>query len=109
VWHREANLYGWDAYLGGTGGNDDVSIYASPTLAADLSRLPPAHINVGDLDMFLDEDVAYAMELLRAGVPCELHVYPGAFHGSNGQVVKSPLSKRWNTDEQAALTRALGA
>ncbi|MGB5755692.1 MAG: alpha/beta hydrolase [Acidimicrobiales bacterium] len=104
VWNRDANLAGWAAYLGDT---DRVSPYASPAIAEDLSGLPPAYINVGELDMFLDEDVAYAMALNRAGVPVELHVYPGAFHGSNGFVTESPLSDRWKADERAALRRAL--
>lgn len=107
VWNRDANAAGWAAYLGGTSGAD-VSPWASPAVANDLSGLPPAYINVGQFDMFLDEDVAYAQALLRAGVPCELHVYPGAFHGSNSFVSESPLSQRWRADEDAALRRALG-
>lgn len=64
VWHRDANLFGWNAYVGDAAGStepDAVPIYASPSMAVDLSGLPPTHINVGDLDMFLDEDVAYAL------------------------------------------------
>ena len=104
VWNREANQAGWAAYLGGS---DPVSPYASPTIATDLSNLPPAYINVGEFDMFLDEDMAYAQALQRAGVATELHVYPGAFHGSNGFVAESPISKRWQADEIAALRAAL--
>ncbi len=104
VWNRDANVAGWAAYLGEV---DPVPIYASPSLAEDLAGLPPAYINVGEFDLFLDEDVAYAMALTRAGVATELHVYPGAFHGSNGLVSRSPLSVRWRADETAALTRAL--
>ncbi len=104
VWNREANLAGWAAYLNGS---DPVSPYASPSLAEDLSGLPPAYINVGEFDMFLDEDVAYSLALTRAGVAAELHVYPGAFHGSNGMVSRSALSKRWRADEFAALQAAL--
>ncbi len=110
VWHRDANLFGWNAYVGDAAGStepDAVPIYASPSMAVDLSGLPPTHINVGDLDMFLDEDVAYALALGRAGVPCELHVYPGGFHGAASFVVHSPLSHRWTADETAALERAL--
>lgn len=104
VWNREANLAGWAAYLGEA---DDVSPYASPSIAADLAGLPPTYINVGEFDMFLDEDVAYALALNRAGVEVELHVYPGAFHGSNGFVAESPVSQRWTADENAALARVL--
>ena len=107
VWNRSANLAGWDAYLSGNAGGDDVSPYAAPSRATDLAGLPPAYINVGTLDLFVDEDIAYAQALLAADVPVELHVYPGAFHGSNAMVPDSEISRRWNSDELAALDRAL--
>ena len=107
TWNREANLAGWDAYLAGNAGGDDVSPYAAPARATDLSGLPPAYINVGDLDLFVDEDVAYARAMADAGVPVELHIYPGAYHASNGFTPNASLSKRWNADEMAALRRAL--
>ncbi|MCY3567984.1 MAG: alpha/beta hydrolase [Chloroflexi bacterium] len=107
VWNRAANLVGWDAYLSGNAGGDDVSPYAAPSRATDLAGLPPAYINVGTLDLFVDEDIAYAQALLAADVPVELHVYPGAFHGSNMMAPDTEISKRWNSDELAALDRAL--
>lgn len=109
LWNRAANLAGWAAYLGVEPGGDGVEIYAAPARATtdQLAGLPPAHVNVGDLDLFVDEDVAYARAMARAGVPVELHVYPGAFHGSNGFVSRSALSERWTADEEAALDRAL--
>jgi acetyl esterase/lipase len=107
LWNRQANLAGWNAYLGGRAGADDVPYHAAPARADDLRGLPPAYINVGDLDLFLDEDVDYACRLMAAGVPVELHVYPGAFHGSNTFVSRSALSRRWTEDELAALERAL--
>jgi acetyl esterase/lipase len=109
LWNRTANALGWNAYLAGRAGDADVSPYAAPARATDLAGLPPAYINVGDLDLFLDEDVAYAQALGRAGVAAELHIYPGAFHGSNMFVSRSPLSKRWRDDEWGALERALNA
>lgn len=107
VWNRTANIAGWAAYLDGGNGTDDVSFYAAPARATDLGGLPPAIITVGSLDGFLDEDIAYARALLAAGVPCELHVHPGAFHGSNFMVPHSDISQRWLRDEMAALDRAL--
>lgn len=107
TWNREANLAGWNAYLGGKAGEEDISPYAAPARATALADLPPAYINVGDLDLFVDEDVAYARAMADAGVSVELHVYPGAYHGSNGAVPTSVLSKRWAADEITALSRAL--
>ncbi len=107
LWSRDANLAAWSAYLGGNNGADDVPAYAAPARAADLGGLPPAVVTVGSLDMFLDEDIDYAQALLAAGVPCELHVYPGAFHASCSLVPDSDISRRWHRDEMAALDRAL--
>ena len=107
VWNRTSNLAGWDMYLAGQAGTEGVSPYAAPARATDLAGLPPAHIAVGTLDLFVDEDIAYAQAMSAAGVPVELHVYPGAFHGSPGLVPGAALSKRWAADELAALDRAL--
>ena len=107
TWNREANLAGWNAYLAGNAGKEDVSPYAAPARATALEGLPPAYINVGDLDLFVDEDVAYARAMADAGVPVELHIYPGAYHGSNSAVPTSALANRWSADELSALRRAL--
>ena len=107
VWCRDANTVGWNAYLDGRAGEADVEQYAAPARAADLSGLPPAYICVGSLDLFLDEDIVYARALLDAGVPAELHIYPGAFHGSTNLVPDAVLSKRWRADEFDAIHRAL--
>ena len=107
VWNREANIIGWDAYLGGSAGGDDVSIYASPSRASDLAGLPATIITVGDLDLFLDEDVEFAQRLMAAGVPTELHVYPGAYHGCQRGSPGSALVRRWRHDEFSALANAI--
>jgi acetyl esterase/lipase len=103
VWNRSANIAAWAAYLGGA----EPTSYSSPALADDLSGLPPAYISVGTFDMFHDEDVAYATALNRAGVSCELHVYPGAFHASNGFIPDHPTSMRWKRDEDDFISRCL--
>ncbi|WP_449343732.1 alpha/beta hydrolase fold domain-containing protein [Streptosporangium canum] len=55
VWNRAANLFGWAALLGDDAGTDGVSPYAAPARATDLSGLPPAYIDVGELEVFRDE------------------------------------------------------
>jgi acetyl esterase/lipase len=107
VWTRENNLMGWRAYLGCEPGGDDVSPYAAASRATDLSGLPPAYIPVGELDLFLDENIDYAQRLLAAGVPTELHVYPGAYHGFNGIAPRADIAQRFNTGRDNALKRAL--
>ncbi len=107
VWNRASNLAGWHAYLAGDAGADDVSPYAAPARATELAGLPPTYVNVGTLDLFVDEDIAYAQALLAANVPTELRVYPGVFHGSPGMLPDSEVSRRWRRDELSALDRAL--
>ena len=93
VWDRAANDVGWTALLGDARGGPDVSPYAAPARAADLSGLPPAFIDVGSAETFRDEDVAYATRIWQAGGSAELHVWPGGFHGFAGAVPTAALSR----------------
>ncbi len=80
VWDRVSNETGWDALLGDLRGTAEVSPYAAPARARDLSGLPPAFIDVGAAEIFRDEAIAYADGIWRAGGDAELHVWSGAFH-----------------------------
>ncbi len=80
TWGPASNAFGWRAYLGEAYGTDDVSPYAAPSRASDVSGLPPTYIAVGSMDGFHDEDIEFANRLTRAGVPTDLHVYAGAPH-----------------------------
>jgi acetyl esterase/lipase len=81
IWNRTSNQFGWRSYLGGLYGTDHIPDEAAPARATDLGGLPPALVQVGGADGFRDEDIDYATRLSQAGVPTELHVYPGAPHG----------------------------
>ena len=106
TWNREKNLFAWKAYLGDAVFSDyDVSPYGAPSRAEDLSGLPPAYIAVGELDLFLDEDIEYGQRLMQAGVSTEIHVYPGATHAFDG-VETAALSKRFIREREEALKRA---
>ncbi|MEI7999966.1 MAG: alpha/beta hydrolase [Actinomycetes bacterium] len=106
VWSRESNEYGWKSYLGARYGHDDVPAHAAPARATDLSGLPPAFVGVGGADGFRDEDVAYALRLMQAGVPTELHVYPGAPHGA--QIIPgSAVNQQWERDAADWVLRQL--
>ena len=107
VWSRAANLLGWRAYLGDLHGTDRVPPYAAPARATDLTGLPPAFVAVGTLDVFRDEDIAYALGLLAAGVQTELHVYPGVPHGFEMVVPGTAVARRAQRDIDDALARAL--
>ena len=82
TWTKESNAFGWRSYLGDLYGRDDVPYLAAPARAENLSGLPPSFIGVGGADGFRDEDIKYALRLGECGVPCELHVYPGAPHAA---------------------------
>ena len=100
VWSRGSNTFGWRSYLGELYGRDDVPPTAAPARATDLSGLPPAFVSVGAVDGFRDEDVDYALRLNQAGVPAELHVYPGACHGFNQLAPDAPVAKQCNRDTE---------
>ncbi len=108
VWNRESNLKGWRAYLGDAAGTDAVSPYAAPARATCLDGLPPAYISVGDLDLFLDENIEYARRLLQAGVPTELHVYAGGVHGFDRFAPAARLSQRFIRDRHEVLLGVFG-
>lgn len=107
VFNVRANRFGWQALLGAEPGSPDVSPYAAAARATDLAGLPPTFIAVGALDLFVEEDVDYALRLGRAGVPVELHVYPGCFHGF-GMAQDAVITKQAVQHKYDALRRALG-
>ena len=106
LWNEQTNRLAWALYLGALTDHDEIPLYASASLAADLTNLPPAFVCVGDLDIFLDEDIDYAQRLLQAGVPTELHVYPGAIHGFDMLAPDAAISQRLRTDVNNALQKA---
>ena len=110
VWTPGANLFGWTSYLGHSPGLEESRPYAVPARREDLSGLPPAWIGVGDIDLFYEEDVAYAKRLQAAGVPCHLEVVPSYYHGAFSMApADSVIAKGFQDCGMRALERALGA
>jgi acetyl esterase/lipase len=107
VWDRTANDVGWTALLGDARGGPDVSPYAAPARAADLSGLPPAFIDVGSAETFRDEDVAYASRIWQAGGVAELHVWPGGSHGFTSLIPEAALSRAAVAAQRDWLRRLL--
>jgi acetyl esterase/lipase len=103
VWDRAGNIEAWKWYLGE--GKPDQ--YAAPARAEDLAGLPPTYIDVGTVDLFRDEDIAFAMRLMAAGIPTELHVDHGAYHASEVFAPTAPLSEKVWTRRYEALRRGL--
>ena len=105
MWTADSNRFGWKALLGQEPGGQDVSSYAAAARADHLEGLPPVFIGVDSLDLFLEENLEYARRLIRAGVPTELHVYPGAFH-SFVMAAGAKVTQSLTHDLLNALTRA---
>jgi acetyl esterase len=108
LWNRPTAELSWQYYLqpGYTPGADDVPAYAAPARALDLSGLPPAYVSTMEFDPLRDEGLHYGMRLLQAGVPVELHNYPGTFHGSS-IVADAAVSQRERREMMVALRRGL--
>jgi acetyl esterase/lipase len=106
-WDRTSNDTGWDAYLGDRRHTADVPIYAAPARATDLSGLPPTFIDVGSAEVFRDEDVAYASQIWADGGACELHVWPGGYHGFDLTAPDTALSRAMIEARNAWLGRIL--
>ncbi len=103
LWNQTCNRFGWSSYLAGATG-DEVHPHAAPSRAENLSGLPPAWIGVGTLDLFHDEDVEYARRLQEAGVPCELKVVEGGYHGFD--MGSAPVVRDFQRSQIEALRTA---
>ena len=108
IWTAEDNCFGWTSLLGHAPGGPDVSPYAAAARAEHLEGLPATFLHVGALDLFLEEDLEYARRLMRAGVPTELHVYPGVYHGFR-MVADAQVTQTAARDQFAALKRAFAS
>jgi acetyl esterase/lipase len=109
IWNAGSNRFGWTSFLGVPAGSPTVPAGAVPARVENLAGLPPAFIGVGALDLFVDEDVEYGRRLIDAGVPTELQVIPGAFHGFDLFVPDAAVSKRFTESWMVALRRAFAA
>jgi acetyl esterase len=105
VWNQQTSFNAWEIYLDGVPGAD-ASAYAAASRANDLSGLPPAYVCVGTEDLFRDEDITYAQRLIAAGVPTELAVFPGLYHGADSFVPEAMISRRLNQSFLRALADA---
>lgn len=107
IWTPESNRKGWQALLGRAPGAKSQPAGSVPARVANLKGLPPTFIGVGSIDLFAEEDIDFARRLVNAGVPTELLVMPGAYHGFQLIVPKAAVSQQFNATLEAALARAL--
>jgi acetyl esterase/lipase len=109
LWTPEDNRRGWSSLLGIPAGSGVVPKGSVPARVRDLRGLPPTYIGVGALDLFVNEDIEFARRLIDAGVPTELYVAPGAYHGFVVLVPDAMVSRRFSDSYNAALARAFAA
>ncbi|KJC64233.1 Acetyl esterase/lipase [Agreia bicolorata] len=102
-WTYDSNYTGWHALLGDSIGSRDVPSSAAPARETHFAGLADAYIEVGELDIFRDEDVEYARGLSRAGVSTELHVIPGCPHGFDVLTASTPVVQRSRADRVRVL------
>ena len=108
IWTAASNVLGWSSLLGVPAGCASPPSGSVPARVEDLSGLAPAWIGVGSLDLFVDEDVAYARRLQAAGVPTQLEQVDGAYHGFDILVRDAPVSRAFTHSWTSALRRAFG-
>ncbi|WP_433728054.1 alpha/beta hydrolase [Nocardia sp. CA-129566] len=103
TWSWDDNRTAWQALLGDAAGGPDTPASAAPARVADPAGLPPAYIEVGQLDIFRDEALTYAVRLSRAGVPVEFHLHPGVPHRFETVAFASDTARRVMADRLRAL------
>lgn len=103
LWSYDDSATAWPALLGDAAGGPDVPATAAPARLEDAAGLPPAYIEVGQIDVFRDEDIAYAVKLSRAGVPVEFHLHPGAPHEFDSIAFASDVARRAIADRVRVL------
>jgi acetyl esterase/lipase len=107
LWRPQDNRLGWTSFLGTAAGSARVPAGAVPARVDDLRGLPPTFIGVGALDLFAEENVIYANRMMAAGVPTELYVAPGAYHGFDIFVPEAGVSRTFGLVCDRALKRLL--
>jgi acetyl esterase/lipase len=103
LWSYDDSKTAWPALLGDAAGGPDVPATAAPARLVDARGLPPAYIEVGQIDVFRDEDLAYATTLSRAGVPVEFHLHPGVPHEFDSIAFDSDVARRAIADRVRVL------
>jgi acetyl esterase/lipase len=102
-WTYDDNITAWNALLGQREDDTPIDSWAAPARLADAAGLPPAYIEVGQLDIFRDEDVTYALTLSHGGVPVELHLHPGVPHEYDAIAFNADVSQRALADRHRVL------
>lgn len=104
---NKTNRGAWRWYLNQEPGLDNTPKYSVPARREDLSGLPPAWLCVGELDLFYEEDNAYAKRLQNAGVRCDLYITPKAPHAFDAVAAQTSVSTETVNDSYRFLREVL--
>ena len=107
IWTRSHNQFAWSSLRGNQKIEADRLHHFSPSLAKNLVGLPRCYMASGSLDLFLEEDIEYALRLVQAGVPVEVHSYAGGVHAFD-LVAEASVSRCFAADLANCLKRWLG-
>ncbi|MFJ6573955.1 alpha/beta hydrolase [Streptomyces sp. NPDC091292] len=107
IWSNRHNHIGWRSYLNAAPGTSTVPEFSVPARREDLSGSAPTWIGVGDLDLFHDEDLAYAERLRAAGADVTVDITPGAPHGFESWAFRADISRRYRERANAWLARSV--
>ncbi|ABR74685.1 alpha/beta hydrolase [Actinobacillus succinogenes] len=107
VWTPELNRLGWSMLKGNQSIPESEMPYYSAATAKDLSGLPRTYIMVGDLDLFVNEDMDYANRLIQAGVKTDFQLISGVYHAFELFNPESPQTKAYKASRTDAIHRML--
>jgi acetyl esterase/lipase len=103
--NRDLVSFAWSLVKGDAQPQGRSAGYLSPALAEDLTGLAPAILVTGALDLFRDEDIAYACRLMASGVATDLMVHAGAVHGFD--ILPGEIAEQARTSLFAAMRRLI--
>jgi len=106
AWDKGSNYFGWKSVLNQEPGTEGISPYFSPARADSLKGLPSTYLCVGSIDLFANETLDFAKQLMYDGVLTELHLYPG-YHHFGFAVQDAFYSKKEADNSLNALLRSL--
>lgn len=105
VWTDESNKFAWEKYRGTDPIAEADFHYFSPSMAKDLSQLPPTYLMTGSIDLFFDETMDYAWRIARAGIPLNFEVVSGGIHAFDA--IPGEVAKRYNENLIRTLKQVL--
>lgn len=104
-WDARRSRQMWPLYLGREGA---APTYAAPARAETVDRLPTTFLMSCEEDPLRDEDLAFALRLLDAGVSVELHHYRATYHAFDVIGPETSIGRRALADQADFLRRTVG-